>query len=518
MSSDPRAEAVDPSITEDRFAALETRVDTLIAQLDCRSTKRETRDGRFSRIGESTSSRPRRFAALVVAVAVLLPLAALASDRFPDVPNSNVHHDNITAIANAGITAGCAGGNYCPADLVRRDQMASFLARGLALGPGKLAVANAKGSFPTYCKLAADRPETFMQGPCYGSRSTVATANNTGRDPSIAIGTDGNPVIAYLDSTGSDLHVARCSDPACTGAPSIVVPDFNGGVTPSLAIGIDGNPVISYTHNVNSNLRVAACVNPTCAGAVTLTAVDTAPAVGLYTSLSIGTDGNPVIAYFDSTNLDLKVAKCADPACTGAATVTTVDAEGSVGQFPSLAIGADGIPLITYRADSGASLKLAVCADPTCAGSATVTTLDNSADLGRFSSIAIGTDGNPVISYLDGTNADLKVAKCVDPTCTGATTFTAVDTAGNVGSYTSITIGLDGNPVISYHDDSNGDLKVARCGNPACTGTANITTVDSEGTVGRYTSITTGVDGNVVVAYFDVTQLDLNVARLPVNF
>ena len=41
----------------------------------------------------------------------------------------------IEAIAAAGITLGCneAGTLYCPHDPVRRDQMASFIARGFEL-------------------------------------------------------------------------------------------------------------------------------------------------------------------------------------------------------------------------------------------------------------------------------------------------------------------------------------------------------------------------------------------------
>ena len=45
------------------------------------------------------------------------------------------HEANINAVADAGITLGCQTGLYCPADLVPRDQMASFLARGLELDP-----------------------------------------------------------------------------------------------------------------------------------------------------------------------------------------------------------------------------------------------------------------------------------------------------------------------------------------------------------------------------------------------
>jgi len=40
--------------------------------------------------------------------------------------------------------------------------------------------------------------------------------------------------------------------------------------------------------------------------------------------------------------------------------------------------------------------------------------------------------------------------------------ITTVDSADNVGWYTSITVGADANPVISYYDDTNDDLKVVK--------------------------------------------------------
>jgi hypothetical protein len=39
------------------------------------------------------------------------------------------HAGNIHAIAEEGITRGCADDRYCPSDTVRRGQMASFLYR-----------------------------------------------------------------------------------------------------------------------------------------------------------------------------------------------------------------------------------------------------------------------------------------------------------------------------------------------------------------------------------------------------
>ncbi len=54
----------------------------------------------------------------------------------------NVHEDSIDKVATAGIALGTGPGSYAPLERVRRDQMASFLARSLALAVdhGHLAV------------------------------------------------------------------------------------------------------------------------------------------------------------------------------------------------------------------------------------------------------------------------------------------------------------------------------------------------------------------------------------------
>jgi hypothetical protein len=46
---------------------------------------------------------------------------------FPDVPCPSTFADWIEALADEGISGGCGGGNFCPTNPVRRDQMAPFL-------------------------------------------------------------------------------------------------------------------------------------------------------------------------------------------------------------------------------------------------------------------------------------------------------------------------------------------------------------------------------------------------------
>ena len=87
-------------------------------------------------------------------------------------------------------------------------------------------------------------------------------------------------------------------------------------------------------------------------------------------------------------------------------------------------------------------------------------TLDNSVGVVvAYTSIAIGTNGNPIISYYDNANGSLKVAACNNPTCTTSTN-TTIDNNNDVGTYTSIAIGTNGNPIISYYDYANGNLKI----------------------------------------------------------
>jgi preprotein translocase subunit Sec61beta len=139
------------------------------------------------------------------------------------------------------------------------------------------------------------------------------------------------------------------------------------------------------------------------------------------------------------------------------------------------------------------------------------TTLDSAGNVGWFTSITIGADGLGLISYHDITNDDLKVAHCNDAACSSASLST-LDSAGLVGYYTSITIGADGLGLISYWDMTNNDLKVAHCNDAACS-SASLSILDSAGSVGEYTAITIGADGLGLISYYDSTNSALKVAH-----
>jgi hypothetical protein len=384
-------------------------------------------------------------------------------------------------------------------------------------------------------------------GPVQGI-DRVATVNvidstsYVGYYTSVTIGKDGFPVISYYDYRNGYLKVAKCSDAACTPASVtknvIDSTESLGGWRTSIATGKDGFPVISYTGGfpVVSNyvaksrdeyLRVAKCGDASCTPAsVTKNIIDSTGHFGEYTSITTGKDGFPVISYFDYENRYLKVARCSDVSCTPASvTRNIIDSAEHLGEYSSITIGRDGFPVISYTdalpVDSDHDrrtgyVKVARCADASCSpASVTKNIIDSAEHVGEYSSIAIGKDGFPVISYWDITNKGLKVAKCGDASCTPAfLTKNIIDSTERVSDHTSITIGKDGFPVISYYDYKNRYLKVARCGDSSCT-PASVTrnVIDSTGQAGWYTSIATGMDGLPVISYWDMTDQTLKVAR-----
>lgn len=343
--------------------------------------------------------------------------------------------------------------------------------------------------------------------------TTIDSGGDVGRDASITVGADGLPVIAYRDASNLDLKVIKCGNAACSSGNTTTSVDTAGdvGYETSIAIGTDGFPVISYFDNTNADLKVYTCSTASC-NAGSAASVDTVGSVGLASSITIGTDGFPVVSYRDNSNEDLKVTKCGNAACSAGNTTTSVDTVGSVANYTSIAIGTDGFPIIAFLDLTNYNLRVSKCANAACSGAPTTTSIDTVGDVGAYPSITIGEDGFAVIAYFDTTNTDLKVYKCNNATCAAGTT-TSVDTVGDMGRHASITIGADGLPVIGHVDWSNFDARITKCGNAACSAGNTSTSIDTVGILGSFTTLAIGADGLPVLAYLDNGNSDLKVTK-----
>jgi hypothetical protein len=309
----------------------------------------------------------------------------------------------------------------------------------------------------------------------------VDWGGDIGAHISLALDSGGRPVVSYQDAANDDLKVMHCNDANCAGGDeSIVSPDTVGivGETTSLALDSGGNPVISYSIQVGMNfdLKVMHCNDPNCAGdneIINTPDTGDAASVGTYTSLLLDGSGRPVVAYGDYDNADLKVLHCNDVNCAaGGDSITTPDTSAGVGLYTSLALDAAGNPVVSYWQSSLLDLRVLHCDDVNCSGdeSGHIASPDTTDSVGMYTSLLLDASGYPVVSYYDYTNKNLKVLHCGNANCTAGNSITSPDTPGDVGGYSSLPQRLDGsgNPVVSYFDSTNGDLKVLHCDTPNC--------------------------------------------------
>ncbi|MFK7957686.1 MAG: hypothetical protein AB8B96_16420 [Lysobacterales bacterium] len=278
---------------------------------------------------------------------------------------------------------------------------------------------------------------------------------------SIAIRTDGRPLIALRSNSSVAVELVDCGDTVCSTASKRNL--ANSGRYPDIAIRDDGRPMIAFYRRSDSSAAVYDCSDDGCSDG-TVRILDTAPspsnALGTFPSIAIGS-GLPIISYVEGfPNNRLKVFRCADVNCaSGTATI----AGSGANSYTQTVVPADGRPLISYY--SGSDLRLLNCLDIDCTQT-TQRTVD-SGSVGAHLSMTLNANGVAVMSYSDSANRDLKSYLCNDIRCASGRPD-RVDQTGDVGQFTSIALRPGEGPIISYSDDGNDDLKVYPCPDQGC--------------------------------------------------
>ena len=355
---------------------------------------------------------------------------------------------------------------------------------------------------------------------------TAAIVDTTeGSHVEVAASTDGYPIIAYADggiiSSAPSVYVTKCGNDTCDSGNTTttvlagsystfnVYDVFN---EPDIVVRDDGKPLIiainqwsTTVSGPKGRMTLVNCGNETCSSGNTVTDIST-PTAFDNAQIEIAPDGLPVLLANSLSGASLNLVDCGDINCSSGNTTTTLASNGEAGD---LEFGADGLPIVTYFDNSGSDLEVIKCGNDACSSGNTATTLDSSSVVGQNSSMEIAPDNMPVISYyLSGISYDLKVYKCTSADCsTGSAT--TVESTNDVGATSDIEIGIDGLPVISFEDVTNGNLKVIKCQNASCTSTVS-TTVESANDVGEFSSLVLpNDDGLPFIAHFDNTSNDL---------
>lgn len=184
--------------------------------------------------------------------------------------------------------------------------------------------------------------------------------------------------------------------------------------------------------------------------------------------------------------------------------------EDNVGQYTSLAVDTAGNYLISYFDVSNGDLKFAKSIDG--GEHWTMSTVDSggAGTVGLETSLAVDLEGNYLISYLDSDNSDVKFARSTNSG--DSWTVSVIEDTCNEEGDPSITVDSAGNYLISYYCDQyeNQKLKLSKSSNGGLSW--SISTIDSEG-VGAYSSIRAVSDNIYIVSYYDNNSSALKFAK-----
>jgi hypothetical protein len=331
------------------------------------------------------------------------------------------------------------------------------------------------------------------QGPTGPPGSAIVSGTCSIGTSVVGINTDGSLICSPPVFSASGI----------TSTQVLSQPQSNGTSfgTTAIAVGSDGVPIVAFEEDDNfgstSSLLLLHCGNVACTFNNNLTALDqvTSPsALGFSTSVTVGSDGLPVLSYdraiYDSnTNTtagEIFLLHCRDLMCSSA------DRHGTYGSGPtSVTISSNGNPIFSSQDVNPGILDLNFCDSPGCRQFSLILPANLTA---QGNSLTLLPSGNPIVSVSGG------FFECKNPSC--STHNVAVLSESGDSSLIS---GSDGSPIIAFAEGGGG-LAVVHCSSIDCVGTTNpgLTTVLLDpGNSGNVTSasIFIGIDNLPIVAY-----------------
>ncbi|MEX0761906.1 MAG: hypothetical protein WD208_00410 [Dehalococcoidia bacterium] len=369
-------------------------------------------------------------------------------------------------------------------------------------------------------------------------------SGDTGYDTAIVFGgTQASPFIVYREAAEKAVRVMRCTSSDCGSriSPAISV-DEEGDPGHGLAVDLMDGPVIVYRVSATGSLVEARCATFLCAdelGTRGFHPIDESDDVGYEPAIAVG-GSVAFLTYRDAGNGSLKAAllcrsECGDgdgevvAAMSRRGRIINVLAgseEGSdTGYDSAVAIPSAASPFVAYRDAANPSLLLIRCLTQACSQASAPVELA-SGDVGHDAAMVIDPETKaPVIAHRDNTSGDLVVVFCGDEECTeNRAPPTVVDRGGDqnhsVGHSIVMGRGIADMPVIAYRDDTAGVLKMALCGDAACTDDNRVIAViddggagDSPAAVGFDIAMTIH-DGTAYLAYRDDTNKSLKFAAV----
>ena len=329
-----------------------------------------------------------------------------------------------------------------------------------------------------------------------GEIITVNNAGDVGTYTSIAIDSSNSPHFTYYDKNYKALKYAcdKNGNGDFSDNHDILTIDIGADIDvghySSLALDSNDHPHISYYDFSNGDLKYAHWDGENWSSETVDSAGDD---VGQFTSIAIDSNGYPHVSYYDVSNGNLKYARWTgsvpeDPAIgfsPGSFSFSATEGEANPAN-QTLNIWNSGDGTLDWSVSDDADWLSLNPASGNSTGEQDAVTLSvdtSGMSIGVYNATvsisASGVSNTPLVIVI------LEVSALPEPEPSGEWIFETVDDTVDVGQYSSIALDNNDYPHISYYDAGNGDLKYAYW-----TGADWVKiTVDADGDVGQYSSI-----------------------------
>ncbi|MDG1552322.1 MAG: Ig domain-containing protein, partial [Candidatus Poseidonia sp.] len=279
----------------------------------------------------------------------------------------------------------------------------------------------------------------------------IDTSGNVGQFCSIAIDSNNGLHVSYQYNTGNTLKYAyKASGSSLSSSWSKTTVDNTGGKYSSIAIDSNDKPHIVYRDGGSYGGDIAYAEKTSGSWSVD-SPLQSAGDV-ILTAIAIDSDDHIHIAYYDDNNDDMDYLTNT----SGSWSNSFLEDIGAYAGGIDLDIAIDPTtdePGISYFDTDATALKYRSYSGSSWSS----TTVENSADYGRFNSIAYDSLGNVHISHERNSADDLYYTSDK----TGSWVSTPVDTTNSVGTHTAIAVDSNDDVHIAYRYNNAKDLYVA---------------------------------------------------------
>ena len=327
--------------------------------------------------------------------------------------------------------------------------------------------------------------------------STLTDIENTGQFATLALDSQDQPHITYYrEVDGSEVYYIRhqngewIREKVSVGERDLV------GLFATIVLDSNDRPYFAYRHASDNQLRVKL---RSLQGEYETQIVFQSTRLGEMTSLAVDSQDRLHLIYGNDSQDELRYGLKEN----GNWQFSLVEKAIDTGVHPSLKLSRDELPYATFW-----GLPSVKYARQTVDGNWLVDWVEvhEYGDwTGWYTSLALGEDDVPHVSYYDWLQYDLKYATIKN----NKWETKVVDKLGDVGGYTSIVLDDSEQPLIAYYDFTNQDLKLAwQTGKRWHT-----RALDDVGEVELYPSLARSADGQIYLSYISDNGASLRVAH-----